>query len=243
MRTYVRNDLSTDGRIYFLFRIDLTVHKPIYSATKMNNYRYICLLHLAALFHVRMWISWFLCILHALFLLDCFIIDHHPRNQISSFLLFFSFAANENGNALSPLHDIPLHADDSQKVYNMVVEVPRWTNAKMEVCWCNDYHLCAILYEAHRFKCSSFKLNYWFLADCVPLMFERLINGYTILWCDYEVWSGVQFIVYSANTVLYFCSQLIVHFVKRQNERYNKRATCYVHYYSNVFSPKWSFSI
>lgn len=31
------------------------------------------------------------------------------------------------------MHDIPLHAKDDKSVYNMVVEVPRWTNAKMEV--------------------------------------------------------------------------------------------------------------
>lgn len=43
------------------------------------------------------------------------------------------YYTNQNGNAISPLHDIPLHANDSQNVYNMVVEVPRWTNAKMEI--------------------------------------------------------------------------------------------------------------
>lgn len=40
---------------------------------------------------------------------------------------------NEAGTIVSPLHDIPLHANDAKNVYNMVVEVPRWTNAKMEV--------------------------------------------------------------------------------------------------------------
>ncbi|XP_037071481.1 inorganic pyrophosphatase-like [Pollicipes pollicipes] len=33
---------------------------------------------------------------------------------------------------ISPFHDIPLYADAEKKVFNMVVEVPRWTNAKME---------------------------------------------------------------------------------------------------------------
>jgi hypothetical protein len=31
------------------------------------------------------------------------------------------------------MHDIPLYADEANKVFNMVVEIPRWTNAKMEV--------------------------------------------------------------------------------------------------------------
>lgn len=48
-------------------------------------------------------------------------------------------AANQSGNAISPLHDIPLHANNSQDVYNMVVEVPRWTNAKMEVIVVNTF--------------------------------------------------------------------------------------------------------
>ncbi|XP_043272613.1 inorganic pyrophosphatase [Venturia canescens] len=39
---------------------------------------------------------------------------------------------NENGFC-SPMHDIPLYADEANKVFNMVVEVPRWTNAKMEI--------------------------------------------------------------------------------------------------------------
>jgi nucleosome-remodeling factor subunit len=34
---------------------------------------------------------------------------------------------------VSPFHDIPLIADAAQTTFNMVVEVPRWTNAKMEI--------------------------------------------------------------------------------------------------------------
>lgn len=29
--------------------------------------------------------------------------------------------------------DIPLYADVNQTILNMIVEVPRWTNAKMEI--------------------------------------------------------------------------------------------------------------
>lgn len=38
-----------------------------------------------------------------------------------------------NGNVVSPFHDIPLFADRNNGILNMVVEVPRWTNAKMEI--------------------------------------------------------------------------------------------------------------
>lgn len=41
----------------------------------------------------------------------------------------------KDGQLISPWHDIPLYANEQQTVLNMVVEVPRWTNAKMEVCF------------------------------------------------------------------------------------------------------------
>ncbi|EJT47106.1 inorganic diphosphatase [Trichosporon asahii var. asahii CBS 2479] len=51
----------------------------------------------------------------------------------------------QNGKVVSPFHDIPLYADNAQTILNsehtpsntpnpaVVVEVPRWTNAKMEI--------------------------------------------------------------------------------------------------------------
>ncbi|XP_064416579.1 inorganic pyrophosphatase 2, mitochondrial isoform X2 [Latimeria chalumnae] len=40
---------------------------------------------------------------------------------------------NSDGKYISPFHDIPLYASTEETLYNMVVEVPRWTNAKMEI--------------------------------------------------------------------------------------------------------------
>ncbi|KAK4460145.1 inorganic pyrophosphatase [Cladorrhinum samala] len=34
---------------------------------------------------------------------------------------------------VSPFHDIPLYHDEEKKIFNMVVEVPRFTNAKFEI--------------------------------------------------------------------------------------------------------------
>ncbi|EDW02250.1 GH21893 [Drosophila grimshawi] len=48
----------------------------------------------------------------------------------SNYSLYFK---NNCGNVISPMHDIPLFANKEKTVYNMVVEVPRWTNAKMEI--------------------------------------------------------------------------------------------------------------
>ncbi|KAF9778149.1 inorganic diphosphatase [Thelephora terrestris] len=39
----------------------------------------------------------------------------------------------QNGSVLSPFHDIPLFFDQNNGILNMVVEIPRWTNAKVEI--------------------------------------------------------------------------------------------------------------
>ncbi|OBZ85710.1 Inorganic pyrophosphatase [Choanephora cucurbitarum] len=40
----------------------------------------------------------------------------------------------KDGQIISPFHDIPLYANKEDKqVVNMVVEIPRWTNAKVEI--------------------------------------------------------------------------------------------------------------
>lgn len=38
-----------------------------------------------------------------------------------------------NSTIISPFHDIPLYANKDAAVCNMVVEIPKWTNAKMEI--------------------------------------------------------------------------------------------------------------
>merc|ERR1712100_132829 len=43
-----------------------------------------------------------------------------------------------DGNYVSYLHDIPLYANEEKTVLNMVVEIPRGTNAKMEICLKQD---------------------------------------------------------------------------------------------------------
>ncbi|XP_072445258.1 inorganic pyrophosphatase-like [Chiloscyllium punctatum] len=43
------------------------------------------------------------------------------------------YLKNSEGKYISPFHDIPLYAVGDKALFNMVVEVPRWTNAKMEI--------------------------------------------------------------------------------------------------------------
>ncbi|XP_027693363.1 inorganic pyrophosphatase 2, mitochondrial [Vombatus ursinus] len=52
----------------------------------------------------------------------------HPRS--AQYRVYFK---NVAGHYISPFHDIPLKAKSKEAVFNMVVEVPRWTNAKMEI--------------------------------------------------------------------------------------------------------------
>lgn len=43
------------------------------------------------------------------------------------------YIEDENHNVVSPFHDIPLYANAEKTILNMIVEVPRWTNAKLEI--------------------------------------------------------------------------------------------------------------
>jgi inorganic pyrophosphatase len=40
-----------------------------------------------------------------------------------------------DGHPISAFHDVPLYANEQQTILNMIVEIPRWTNAKLEVCY------------------------------------------------------------------------------------------------------------
>merc|ERR1712001_158881 len=55
-----------------------------------------------------------------------------PRGSLynDNFRLFFK---NGNGELISPMHDIPMAENVDSNEFNMVVEVPRWSNAKMEI--------------------------------------------------------------------------------------------------------------
>ncbi|KAJ5555620.1 hypothetical protein N7461_004090 [Penicillium sp. DV-2018c] len=39
----------------------------------------------------------------------------------------------KDGVPVSPFHDIPLYANEQKTILNMIVEIPRWTNAKQEI--------------------------------------------------------------------------------------------------------------
>jgi hypothetical protein len=39
----------------------------------------------------------------------------------------------DNGSPISPWHDIPLMADSTERIFHMIVEIPRGSHPKMEV--------------------------------------------------------------------------------------------------------------
>lgn len=46
----------------------------------------------------------------------------------------FKYFFNKDGHGVvNPLHDIPLYADKEAGIYNFICEIPRWTNAKLEL--------------------------------------------------------------------------------------------------------------
>jgi nucleosome-remodeling factor subunit len=62
------------------------------------------------------------------------------RGQLHTLNYRCYFRDTQTKNIVSPFHDIPLvneqyssKGNQNETVYNMVVEVPRWTTAKMEI--------------------------------------------------------------------------------------------------------------
>uniref|UniRef100_A0A8C2Q454 inorganic diphosphatase n=1 Tax=Cyprinus carpio TaxID=7962 RepID=A0A8C2Q454_CYPCA len=59
-----------------------------------------------------------------------FSVEERGRDNTADYRLYFR---NAEGKYISPFHDIPIYADEAENIFHAVVEVPRWTNAKMEV--------------------------------------------------------------------------------------------------------------
>ncbi|CDH55747.1 inorganic pyrophosphatase [Lichtheimia corymbifera JMRC:FSU:9682] len=62
--------------------------------------------------------------------------DHYKIRQVGAantpeYSIYFE---NENGIPISPFHDLPFRPNPANaSIYNMVVEIPRWHNAKLEI--------------------------------------------------------------------------------------------------------------
>eukprot|EP01147_Barroeca_monosierra_P000968 gene968-4212_t len=56
--------------------------------------------------------------------------EQRGARYTTEYSLYFKDAS---GNYISPFHDIPTWANEEEGIVNMIVEVPRWTNAKLEI--------------------------------------------------------------------------------------------------------------
>lgn len=59
--------------------------------------------------------------------------SYSVRKIGSPYTLEHRVFVEKDGVPVSPFHDIPLYANEQQTILNMIVEIPRWTNAKQEV--------------------------------------------------------------------------------------------------------------
>lgn len=62
--------------------------------------------------------------------------EYSVRKVAPQYTLEHRVYIEKDGVPVSPFHDIPLYANQEQTILNMIVEIPRWTNAKLEVCCC-----------------------------------------------------------------------------------------------------------
>jgi inorganic pyrophosphatase len=58
----------------------------------------------------------------------------YERGQVNTVNYRVYLKNNQTNEFISPFHDIPLHTFNAENnVFNAVIEIPRWTNAKMEI--------------------------------------------------------------------------------------------------------------
>ncbi|RNA03616.1 inorganic pyrophosphatase isoform X1 [Brachionus plicatilis] len=59
--------------------------------------------------------------------------ERYERGQLNTTSYRCYIKNSETNKLVSPFHDIPLFANKENQVYNAVIEIPRWSNAKMEI--------------------------------------------------------------------------------------------------------------
>lgn len=63
---------------------------------------------------------------------------YNTRKVAAPYTLEHRVYIEKDGVPVSAFHDIPLYANAEQTILNMVVEIPRWTNAKLEVSFLKE---------------------------------------------------------------------------------------------------------
>jgi len=86
------------------------------------------------------------------------------------------FVKDQAGQPISPFHDIPLVANQANQTFHVVIEVPRWTNAKMEIDTASPLHPIIqdtkkgkLRYVANSYPYKGYIWNY----GCFPQTWEN----------------------------------------------------------------------
>lgn len=88
----------------------------------------------------------------------------------------FKAYVKDASGPISPFHDIPLYANKENKTFHAVIEVPRWTNAKMEIDTksplnpiIQDQKKGKLRYVANSYPYKGYIWNY----GCLPQTWEH----------------------------------------------------------------------
>ena len=57
----------------------------------------------------------------------------YERGQLNTTNYRVYIKDNQTNKFVSPFHDIPLISNQAKNTFNVVIEIPRWSNAKMEI--------------------------------------------------------------------------------------------------------------
>uniref|UniRef100_A0A8C5HZ39 inorganic diphosphatase n=1 Tax=Gouania willdenowi TaxID=441366 RepID=A0A8C5HZ39_GOUWI len=122
-------------------------------------------------------------------------VEERGKPNTQDYRVFFK---NSEGKYISPFHDIPIYANEAQNIFHAVVEVPRWTNAKMEI---------ATKDALNPLKQDVKKGNLRYVANVFPH------RGY--IW-NYGAIPQVCYITSQINHILYVSMRLIICDLSRQ---------------------------
>jgi inorganic pyrophosphatase len=92
-------------------------------------------------------------------LINSKMVNYSVRKVAAANTLEHRVFIEQDGKPVSPFHDIPLYANPEKTILNMVVEVPRWTNAKLEIS--KEEKLNPILQDTKKGKLR-------FVRNCFP---------------------------------------------------------------------------
>lgn len=87
------------------------------------------------------------------------VMSYTTRQVGAANTLDYKVYIEKDGKPVSPFHDIPLFANKEKTVLNMIVEVPRWTNAKLEIS--KEQKLNPIIQDTKKGKLR-------FVRNCFP---------------------------------------------------------------------------